>query len=126
MRRLRDRDRLSELATGPLHHRAVHVLLASGPVRWRHKWDVYEAAASVAELAPALFGALLQSHHNVHGDLEPAAALILLDRLVLPPGTGHPGAPAELRAALAGGARDQHLGPGPGNRVSGGEGGARA
>jgi hypothetical protein len=126
VRRLRDRGRLVELAAGPLHHRAAHVLIVSGPVRWEHKRDVYEALASVPELAPALFGALMRCYHNVYGSLEPVAALALLDRLDLPPGTEHLDALPTLRAVLAAGARNNHVDRGLWDRVSGGDGGARA
>jgi hypothetical protein len=45
-----------------------------------------------------VFDALLVSRHGSYGDLEPVAALALLDRLDLPPDTEHL---AALRAALA-------------------------
>ena len=98
MRALRAGRRLRELAGGPLHRRFARVLAASGPVRWAYKHDVYAAAAEVAELHPAVFDALLASRHGSYGDLEPVAALALLDRLDLPPDTEHL---AALRAALA-------------------------
>ncbi|PRY22916.1 hypothetical protein [Pseudosporangium ferrugineum] len=97
VRRLRAGGRLAELAAGPLHRRAARVLECSGPVRWSVKHDVYEAAATVAELHPALFRALLAGLDDVYGHLEPAPALALLDTLVLPPGTEHV---ARLRKGL--------------------------
>ncbi len=99
---VRSRPDLRVLATGPLHRRAARVLEISGPVRWADKHDVYEAVAAVEELHPALFKGLRTSYHDVYGDLEPAAALGLLDRLDLPPETEHL---AELRAVLKTGAR---------------------
>nr|BFE60697.1 hypothetical protein GCM10020063_052230 [Dactylosporangium thailandense] len=56
--------RLPELAAGPLHLRARHVLEDSGSVDWDDKRDVYQAAATVAELGPAVFRALLGSYHK--------------------------------------------------------------
>lgn len=97
VRALSARGRLDELAGGPLHRRAARVLEYSGPVPWGDKHDVYEAVATVPALVPALFKGLLASHHDYFGDLEPAAALALLDRLDLPPDTEHL---ASLRAAL--------------------------
>ncbi|UQU63308.1 hypothetical protein COUCH_30500 [Couchioplanes caeruleus] len=99
---VRSRSDLRVLATGPLHRRAARVLELSGPVRWADKHDVYEAVAAVPELHPALFKGLRASYHDVYGDLEKAAALVLLNRLDLPPETEHL---AELRAVLKTGAR---------------------
>ncbi|GAA0405636.1 hypothetical protein GCM10009541_56090 [Micromonospora gifhornensis] len=99
---------LSALATGPLHRRAARILACSGPVRWAYKHDVYEAVAAVTELHPALFKGLLTSYHDFYGDLEPAAALTLLNRLDLPPETEHF---ATLRAVLKAGARNHYQHP---------------
>ncbi len=74
-----DAGRLAE--DGPMRRRAARVLENSGPVPWAVKHDVYLAAKAVPELHPALFRAVLLSHHDYFGDLEPAAALALLDSL---------------------------------------------
>ena len=66
-----------------------HVLEDSGSVDWDDKRDIYRAAATVTELRPAVFHALLGSYHAVSGSLDPAEALILLDRLHLPADTKH-------------------------------------
>jgi hypothetical protein len=50
VRRLATAGRLAELATGPLHLRARHVLEDSGSVHWADKRHVYQVAATVAEL----------------------------------------------------------------------------
>jgi hypothetical protein len=109
VRRLRSRRRLRELAAGPVHRRAVRVLENSGPVRWSLKHDVYETAAAVPELHHAVFRGLLLSYHDFYGDLSPAAALVLLDQLVLPPATAHL---ATLRAVLETGAINHYRTPG--------------
>lgn len=61
VRRLEADGRLFELAAGPLYLRARHVLADSGSVSWADKRDVYRAAATVAELRPALVRALRAS-----------------------------------------------------------------
>jgi hypothetical protein len=97
VRRLTAAGLLPELATGPLHLRARHVLEDSGSVEWNDKRDVYQAAATVAELRPAVFRGLLGSYHAVLGSLDPAEALTLLDSLHLPADTEHL---SQLRAVL--------------------------
>jgi hypothetical protein len=102
VRRFAATGRLPELATGPLHLRARHVLEDSGPVDWDDKHEVYQAAATVAELRPTVFHALLDSYHAVSGSLDPAEALALLDSLHLPPDTEHlPTLRAVLRKGVA-------------------------
>ncbi|BCY11777.1 hypothetical protein [Actinoplanes sp. L3-i22] len=102
VRHLAATGRLPELAAGPLHLRARHVLEDSGSVGWDDKRDVYQAAATVAELRPAVFRALLGSYHAVSGRLDPAAALTLLDSLHLPADTEHlPQLGAVLRKGVA-------------------------
>lgn len=102
VRRLAAAGRLPELATGPLHLRARHVLEDSGTVDWAAKRDVYRAAATVAELQPAVFRALLGSYHAVRGSLDPAEALAVLDGLHLAAGTEHlPRLGAVLRKGVA-------------------------
>lgn len=102
VRRLTSAGRLPELATGPLHLRARHVLEDSGSVDWKDKRDVYQAAATVAGLRPAVFRALLGSYHAVSGSLDPAEALTLLDSLHLPTNTEHlPQLRAVLRNSVA-------------------------
>lgn len=92
-----------------LHRRADRVLRVSGPVPWTLKRDAYEKAATVPELAPALFQAILRGYHDIHGRLEPAEGLALLDRLALPPDTEHL---APLRAVLVRGAANHYRNPG--------------
>jgi hypothetical protein len=102
VRHLAAADRLPEMATGPLHLRARHVLEDSGPVSWDDKRDVYQASATVAELRPAVFRALLGSYHAVSGSLDPTEALALLDSLHLPAETEHlPQLGAALRKRVA-------------------------
>jgi hypothetical protein len=101
VRRLAASGRLPDLAHGPLHHRARHVLEDSGTVRWAHKHEILRAAATVAELHLAVFRGLLAGYHEVYGDLQPADALTLLEQLHLPPGTD---GLAQLRTALRKGA----------------------
>ncbi|GAA0475131.1 hypothetical protein Aca07nite_83780 [Actinoplanes capillaceus] len=96
VRRLHGLGRLRDLP----HWRAVHVLAASGPVRWEHKRDAYRACASVPELHAAVLYALVRCYHDVYGHLVPAEALELLDRLDLPRDAEHR---RPLRAALAAG-----------------------
>ena len=108
VRRLAAADRLAELATGPLHLRARHVLEDSGSVDWDDKHDVYQAAATVAALRPAVFRALLGSYHAISGGLDPAEALVLLDSLHLPADTEHL---PELRAVLRKGVANNYKDP---------------
>ncbi|MEV0775802.1 hypothetical protein [Streptomyces sp. NPDC050428] len=92
----------------PLLLRAQWVLGVSGPVPWPVKHRVYEAAATVPALHGALLRALLAGYHDVYGDLEPGAALVLLRRLDLPAGTGHV---ADLTAVLEAGHRNHRAAP---------------
>lgn len=92
-----------------LLRRARRVLECSGPVRWVEKEPTYRTAARLPALHPSLLHALRASFHDVNGDLEPAAALGLLDELVLPAAARHV---AELRHVLAAGHRNHHLSPG--------------
>jgi hypothetical protein len=108
VRRLAGEDRLPELAHGPLHRRARHVLEDSGTVRWADKHDILCAAATVVELHPAVFRALLAGYHSVYGDIRPAEALILLDRLRLPAGAE---GLAPLRGVLRAGAKNHYDDP---------------
>jgi len=80
--------RPDDLTDGPLR-RNRRVLAVSGPVPWLVKQPVYQAATAVPALHLALFHGLLGSRYDVFGDLDPAAALALLDRLDLPPDTEH-------------------------------------
>ncbi|HEX6340337.1 hypothetical protein [Umezawaea sp.] len=80
--------RPDDLADGPLR-RNRRVLAVSGPVPWRAKRAVYEAAATVPELHLALFHGLLGSRYDVYGDLDAPQALALLRRLDLPEGTAN-------------------------------------
>jgi hypothetical protein len=102
VRHLAEAGRLPELATGPLHLRARHVLEDSATVGWDDKRDVYQAAATVAELRPAVFRALLGGYHAVYGSLDPAEALTLLEGLHLSADTEHlPRLRTVLRAGVA-------------------------
>lgn len=102
--------RLPDPAAGPLYLRARHVLEDSGPIDWDDKRDVYQAAATVAELRPAVFRALLGSYHAVSGSLDPteALALALLDSLHLPADTEHL---PQLRAVLRKGVANHYNDP---------------
>ena len=108
VRRLEAACRLPELARGPLHRRARHVLEDSGAVRWADKRDVYRAAATIVELHPAVFRGLRAGYHEVHGALDPAEALALLDGLRLPADTE---GLARLRAVLQAGVRNHYDDP---------------
>lgn len=108
VRRLAAGGRLPELATGPLHLRARHVLEDSGSVDWNDKRDVYQAAATIVGLRPAVFRALLGSYHAVYGDLEPAEALALLDSLDLPADIEHL---SQLRKVLRRGVANHYTDP---------------
>ncbi|AWZ06316.1 MULTISPECIES: hypothetical protein [unclassified Streptomyces] len=95
-----DAHRIRADAPEGLLLRARRVLACSGPVPWATKEPAYRAAAQVPELRPAVFRAVLGSYHDLYGNLEPAAALALLDSLRLPPATAHL---AALRTVLAAG-----------------------
>ncbi|WP_412539642.1 hypothetical protein R8Z50_27910 [Longispora sp. K20-0274] len=108
LRRLSEDDRLTQLAHGPLHRRARHVLEDSGTVGWADKHDILDIAATIAELHPAVFHSLLAGYHSVSGDLRPIEALALLERLQLPADTEHL---ARLRTALSTGAKNHYDNP---------------
>jgi hypothetical protein len=55
-----------------------------------------------------VFNGLLASYHDINGDLEPIAALALLEHLDLPADTEHL---SPLRAVLAAGARNHYRQP---------------
>ncbi|WP_106396415.1 hypothetical protein [Actinocorallia populi] len=101
--------RLDEITRDPLIRRVRRVLEVSGPVPWTIKLPVHQAVAGFPELHPALFRGLLLSYHDVYGDLEPRAALALLERLELPPGTEHL---ATLSAVLREGHTNHYRSPG--------------
>ncbi|MEC4575796.1 hypothetical protein [Streptomyces virginiae] len=92
-----------------LLRRARRVLECSGPVRWPVKELTYRTATRLPALHSAVFRGLLTSFHDVYGDLEPAAALALLDQLDLPPNTQHL---AALRHVLVAGHKNHHHSPG--------------
>ncbi|MER5730699.1 hypothetical protein ABT084_20600 [Streptomyces sp. NPDC002138] len=104
-----DIDRVVADRSEPLLRRARRVLEHSGPVRWTVKEPTYRAAARLSDLHPAVFHGIRASFHDVYGDLEPTAALLLLDQLDLPAGTRHLG---ELRHVLASGHKNHSRGPG--------------
>ncbi|MEU0561276.1 hypothetical protein [Dactylosporangium sp. NPDC006015] len=109
VRRLATNGRLPELAHGPLHHRARHVLEDSGTIRWTHKHHIFQAVTTVTtELHPAVFLGLLDGYHELYGDLQPADALTLLERLHLPADTEHL---SQLRTVLAKGAKNHRDDP---------------
>jgi hypothetical protein len=89
--------------------RARRVLECSGPVRWTVKEPTYRTAVRLPALHSALFRGLRASFHDVYGDLDPAAALALLDQLDLPTDTQHL---AELRHVLAAGHKNHYRSPG--------------
>ncbi|CAM5354445.1 Tropinesterase OS=Streptomyces lavendulae subsp. lavendulae OX=58340 GN=SLAV_06710 PE=4 SV=1 [Streptomyces lavendulae subsp. lavendulae] len=103
-----DRERLVPGAPEPLLRRARRVLENSGPVPWGAKAPTLRAAAGVPGLRHAVFRALLLGYHDVYGGLDPAEALVLLDRLDLPAGTPHA---APLRTVLAAGHRNHRQDP---------------
>jgi hypothetical protein len=108
--RLRLHGQLSDLgADDALFRRATRVLRSSGPVPWPVKHGTYECVATAAALHPALFAAILASYHDIYGDLEPRAALALLNRLELPTDTEHL---ARLRTVLAAGSVNHYRDPG--------------
>ncbi|MGW1995989.1 hypothetical protein [Embleya sp. NPDC001921] len=105
-----DLDRLGRAAEdGPLFRRARRVLECSGPVPWPLKYPVYQAAAARPELHPALFQGLRGSYGDVHGSLDTAAGLALLDRLRLPADTPDV---ERLRTVLAAGHNNHFRSPG--------------
>ncbi|MFF9778669.1 hypothetical protein ACF1HJ_34115 [Streptomyces sp. NPDC013978] len=103
-----DIDRVVAERSDVLLRRARRVLECSGPVRWTVKEPTYRTALRLPALHPAVFCGLRASFHDLSGDLEPAAALALLDRLELPTNTRHL---AELRHVLAAGHKNHHRGP---------------
>ncbi|WP_327676918.1 hypothetical protein [Streptomyces sp. NBC_00467] len=107
-----DIDRVVADPSEALRRRARRVLECSGPVRWPVKAPTYRTAMRLPDLHPALFRGLRASFHDVYGDLEPAAALALLDQLDLPPNTQHR---AELRQVLAAGHKNHYRSPGAWN-----------
>ncbi|GAA3013214.1 hypothetical protein [Streptosporangium longisporum] len=104
-----DVDRVVAERSEPLLRRARRVLECSGPVRWTVKEPAYRTVVRLPALHPSLFRGLRASFHDVYGDLEPAAALALLDRLELPANTRHR---AELRHVLAAGHENHFSSPG--------------
>ena len=98
---------VAEPSEAPLR-RARRVLECSGPVPWPVKEPTYLTAVRLPALHLALFKGLRASYHDIYGDLEPPAALALLDRLDLPAGTRHL---AELRLVLAAGHENHHRSP---------------
>lgn len=104
-----DIDRVVVERSEDLLRRARRVLECSGPVRWTVKEPTYRTAVRVPALHSALFQGILASFHDVYGDLEPAAALALLDQLDLPANTQHL---AELRHVLAAGHKNHYRSPG--------------
>ncbi|MFE1793985.1 hypothetical protein ACFW7J_37205, partial [Streptomyces sp. NPDC059525] len=103
-----DIDRVVAKPSEARLRRARRVLECSGPVRWTVKEPTYRTAMRLPALHPALFCGLLASFHDVYGDLEPAAALTLLDRLDLPANTRHL---AKLRRVLAAGHKNHYRSP---------------
>ncbi|MFI6149680.1 hypothetical protein [Streptomyces sp. NPDC051109] len=104
-----DVDRVVAERSEVLLRRARRVLECSGPVRWTVKEPTYRTAMRLPALHPAVFRGLRASFHDVYGDLEPVAALALLDRLDLPTNTQHL---AELRHVLAAGHKNHYRSPG--------------
>ncbi|MHC5905949.1 hypothetical protein ACVNF4_18900 [Streptomyces sp. S6] len=103
-----DLDRVVESPTPELLRRAGRVLSSSGPVPWAVKHRAYDTVVQLPALHQPLFDGLLAGYHDVYGDLEPASALALLDRLTLPADTTHL---AELRTVLAAGHRNHYASP---------------
>ncbi|WP_199846521.1 hypothetical protein [Streptomyces sp. CB01201] len=79
-----DVERIVPGAPDALVRRAGRVLASSGPVPWDAKQKAYDAAVRLPTLHGPLFQGLLASHHDVYGDLQPTAALTLLEQLDLP------------------------------------------
>ncbi|MFD3555115.1 hypothetical protein ACFWWA_23930 [Streptomyces goshikiensis] len=105
----KDIDRVVAERSDVLLRRARRVLECSGPVRWVVKEPTYRTAVQLSALHSALFRGLRASFHDVYGDLEPAAALALLNQLDLPADTQHV---AELRHVLAAGHENHYRSPG--------------
>ncbi|MCX4632296.1 hypothetical protein [Streptomyces sp. NBC_01443] len=103
-----DIDRVVTEPSEGLLRRARRVLECSGPVCWAVKEPTYRTAMRLPALHPALFRGLRAGFHDVYGDLEPGAALALLDRLDLPADTEHR---AELRHVLAAGHNNHYRSP---------------
>ncbi|MFF0886686.1 hypothetical protein [Streptomyces sp. NPDC003456] len=104
-----DIDRVVAEQSEALLRRACSVLECSGPVRWTVKEPTYRTAMRLPALHAAVFRGLLASFHDVYGDLEPTAALAILDQLDLPPNTQHL---ARLRHVLAAGHKNRYRSPG--------------
>ncbi len=104
----RDVGRIRTGAPAGFLRRTRRVLGCSGPVPWAAKEPVYGAAAAVPELRPAVFRALLSCYHDLFGQLEPPAALTLLDSLALPPATD---GLAALRTVLTAGHANHYRSP---------------
>ncbi|SEB65892.1 hypothetical protein [Streptomyces sp. TLI_105] len=104
-----DIDRVVAKPSEALLRRARLVLECSGPVPWTVKEPTYRTAARLPALHTALFRGLRAGFHDVYGDLEPAAALALLDQLDLPTNTRHL---AGLRHVLAAGHKNHYRSPG--------------
>ncbi|WP_159478867.1 hypothetical protein OG879_04845 [Streptomyces caniferus] len=103
-----DIDRVVADRSDPLLRRARRVLECSGPVPWPVKEPAYRTALRLPALHSPLFHGLRASYHDIYGDLEPAAALALLDQLDLPTNTQHL---AELRHVLAAGHKNHYRSP---------------
>lgn len=103
-----DIDQVVAEPSEALLRRARRVLECSGPVPWPVKEPTYRTSVRLPALHPALFKGLRASYHDVYGDLEPAAALALLDQLDLPAGTQHL---AELRRVLVEGHKNHYRSP---------------
>ncbi|MGW7434054.1 hypothetical protein ACWGIN_31530 [Streptomyces sp. NPDC054861] len=101
----RDIERVVADRSEALIRRARRVLECSGPVRWAVKEPTYRTAMRVPALHHAVFRGLLTSFHDLYGDLEPVAALALLDQLDLPTNTQHR---AELHHVLTAGHRNHY------------------
>ncbi|MFF9178725.1 hypothetical protein [Streptomyces sp. NPDC014793] len=104
-----DIDRVVAERSEAVLRRARRVLECSGPVRWAVKEMTYRTAMRLPTLHSAVFRGLLASFHDVHGDLEPAAAMEFLGRLDLPTNTEHL---AQLRHVLAAGHKNHYRSPG--------------
>lgn len=105
----KDIDRVVADPSEAMLRRARRVLECSGPVRWAVKEPAYRTAARHPALHLAVFRGLRASFHDVYGDLEPVAALALLDQLDLPATTQYL---AELRHVLAAGRNNHYRSPG--------------
>lgn len=103
-----DIDRVVAERSEALLRRARRVVECSGPVRWTVKESTYRTVVRLPALHAALFRGIRASYHDVYGDLEPAAALALLDQLDLPTNTRHL---AELRHVLAAGHKNHYRSP---------------